>query len=159
MRPGDLEPLIDRVLKALPAPTPPVTLLPRVMAAVRAESTPWYTRPWLVWPREWQVASAAALLAIVTGIVLALPAAAAVANDAASHAAGSMPPALSEGIARIASTAEQAETTGSALRVVWRMVFVPSAVYALVLVGLMYATFAAFATVLTRVACRRVQPQ
>ena len=79
--------------------------------------------------------------------------------DAASHAAGSMPPALSEGIARIASTAEQAETTGSALRVVWRMVFVPFAVYALVLVGLMYATFAAFATVLTRVACRRVQPQ
>ena len=64
-----------------------------------------------------------------------------------------------EGIARIASTAEQAETTGSALRVVWRMVFVPFAVYALVLVGLMYATFAAFATVLTRVACRRVQPQ
>lgn len=68
MTPPDLEPLVDRALKALSPPRAPETLLPAVMAAARVEaSRPWHTRVWTRWPRQWQAASIAALVALVVG--------------------------------------------------------------------------------------------
>ena len=89
----DLQQLIDRELRALPAPHAPRTLLPRVLAATvlrhavappdavpgsgtspgsgptvpgaaAASSTPWYARPWLAWPHRWQIASVAVLVTL-----------------------------------------------------------------------------------------------
>ena len=62
MDPVDLERLIDRELRSLPAPRAPRTLLPRVMAAANeAANRPWYSRTWLQWPVGWQLASALVL--------------------------------------------------------------------------------------------------
>ena len=56
----DLEGRIARALRRLPPPRAPQTLLPRVMAAVRARSErPWYTRPWFAWPPLWRILSIA----------------------------------------------------------------------------------------------------
>jgi hypothetical protein len=60
MTPADdeLEALVDRELRQLPAPRAPQTLLPRVMAAVAAwNERPWYTRAWFAWPAGWRLAS------------------------------------------------------------------------------------------------------
>ena len=74
MNPDDLERLTHRELHRLPAPRAPRTLLPRVMAAVEAwANRPWYTRAWFTWPLGWQVASAAALVLLVTGGVMLAP--------------------------------------------------------------------------------------
>jgi hypothetical protein len=62
MDPADLEGLLDRELKQLPAPRAPQTLLPRVMAATagRDVQVPEATG-WLTWPLPWRVASVAAV--------------------------------------------------------------------------------------------------
>lgn len=69
----ELERLIERRLTAAPAPRAPETLLPRVMQAVRAvpaaETTGWTPRT-----LAWQVASAAALIVVVLGVVTLGPA-------------------------------------------------------------------------------------
>jgi hypothetical protein len=45
------------------------------MLAVRAAAArPWYARPWMVWPAGWQVASVVALLALVAGTAMVVPA-------------------------------------------------------------------------------------
>jgi hypothetical protein len=64
---SELEQQTDRALKALPEPHAPSSLVPNVMRAVAAASearTPWYSRAWLTWPLEAQLASLA-LVAIV----------------------------------------------------------------------------------------------
>jgi hypothetical protein len=64
----DLERIVDRELKRLPTPRAPRTLLPRVMAAVTApRALPWYSRPWLSWPRALQGASAVVCAALAWG--------------------------------------------------------------------------------------------
>jgi hypothetical protein len=63
---GELETLVDRELKRLPAPRAPHTLLPRVMAAVEAlAQRPWYTRAWFTWPAGWRVASIVPIVLLV----------------------------------------------------------------------------------------------
>lgn len=58
MNRDDLESLIHRRLAQLPPPRAPGTLVPRVMAQVRRRRpSPWYGRPWVAWPRVWQVVS------------------------------------------------------------------------------------------------------
>ncbi|MCC7042988.1 MAG: hypothetical protein IT183_03955 [Acidobacteria bacterium] len=75
MNEHDLERFVDRGLKALPPRRAPGTLLPAVMAAVRAAAArPWYARPWMAWPAGWRVASAAALLALLAGTAAVMPA-------------------------------------------------------------------------------------
>lgn len=70
----ELEQRVDRSLKALPAPTAPATLLPRVMAAVaQVDRSPWYSRAWLAWPRAAQVASALVLALIALAAWWAMP--------------------------------------------------------------------------------------
>jgi len=67
-----LESLMDRELKSLPALAAPEALAPRVMAALatRAE-LPWYRCAWQTWPLAWQIASFAALTAMFAGLGLA----------------------------------------------------------------------------------------
>jgi hypothetical protein len=65
----DLERLIDRELKHLPVPRAPRSLLPRVMAAIEAPRLqPWYSRPWLSWPRVWQGVSVACVAVLALGV-------------------------------------------------------------------------------------------
>src|SRR6266699_3611722 len=74
MHPIDLETLVGRQLRRLPAPRAPYTLLPRVLAAVQAWSRrPWYARDWFTWPLVWRLASIALLILILAGGVVALP--------------------------------------------------------------------------------------
>lgn len=48
----------DRALKQLPARRAPATLAPRVLAALAQQRVlPWHRRPWLDWPRHFQVLS------------------------------------------------------------------------------------------------------
>jgi hypothetical protein len=69
MEPTELERRVSEALRQLPGPKAPGTLLPRVMAAVKARARrPWYERAWMTWPRGWQVASVVATLALVAGI-------------------------------------------------------------------------------------------
>src|SRR5262245_29328046 len=70
----DLERLVERELKRLPAPRAPETLLPRVMLAVqsaRAAQPP--VREWMTWPVSWQMASLAAVALIAIGLWRVLP--------------------------------------------------------------------------------------
>jgi hypothetical protein len=119
MQPSDLERIVDRELRRLPAPRAPHTLLPRVMAAVDAWARrPWYARAWFTWPLGWQIASIAAVALIVYGVWMLPPA----------------PPVVT--------------TTTSAGRVVWRTLIEPFLTYVAVLVVLMCLACAAFGAAL-----------
>lgn len=60
----DLECQVDRVLKRLPEVPAPQTLLPRVLAAVRARAAlPWYRQSWQAWPMPLQIATILVLVA------------------------------------------------------------------------------------------------
>lgn len=62
----DLEQRVGRALRRLPPPRAPQTLLPHVMAAVRARrERPWYARPWFAWPLVWRVISIVPAAALV----------------------------------------------------------------------------------------------
>lgn len=69
MHDDELERLIDGELKGLPQPRAPRSLLPRVMAAIDAPRVqPWYSRPWLAWPRVWQGVSVAFVASLAVGL-------------------------------------------------------------------------------------------
>lgn len=145
MHPVDLETLVDRELRQLPALRAPHTLLPRVLAAVQQWSQrPWYARAWFTWPVAAQIASAAALVLIVVGSAL-LIAGAQIAVDETSARL----------LSRVAPLAQGAEATVNAARVVWRALIAPLLVYAFGLVVLMCLACAAFGTALNHVAFRR----
>ena len=64
----DLERIVDRELKRLPAPRAPRSLAPRVMAAVAvSRSGAWYARPWLLWPVWMQAVSVIAFAGLAAG--------------------------------------------------------------------------------------------
>jgi hypothetical protein len=136
----DLERLIDRELRTLPAPRAPRTLLPRVMAAVnQAAERPWYSRAWLQWPIAAQLASALVLIAAVAagGVVLpqirdAVEAISFIANVRSD----------------VASSAREVETATTAMRVLWRTLLAPVVPWAFGLVTLMCAACAVFGTAL-----------
>jgi len=145
MNPIDLEARIDRTLRRLPAPRAPLTLLPRVLAAVQEWSQrPWYSRAWFTWPIGGQIVSAAALILIVIGgALLATSAQAVVAQITARLLSGVMP------------VAHRTEAMVNATRVVWHAVLEPFAAYAFAVVVLMWLACVAFATALGHVAFRR----
>ena len=60
----DLQQLLERELKGLPTPKAPASLLPRVLIATAQKGPAESYGGWLGWPRGWQVASAAALVAL-----------------------------------------------------------------------------------------------
>ncbi len=142
----DLEHRIDRELTALPRPTAPGTLLPRVLAAVAAaETRRWHSRTWTTWPREFQVGSAALLALVVAGVWRAIPIGQpwidAIAWAGASHAW--------TGLADLADWARQASTIG---RVAFEVVLEPVAVYFLALAVAVSLLCAVLWTAVNRVA-------
>ena len=140
MDPADLERLIDRDLRALPAPRAPRTLLPRVMAAANAAAhRPWYARAWLDWPVGWQLASALVLIGVVAGGSVLLPQV----RDAV-EAISFVANVRSD----VASSARGVETATAAVRVLWRTLLAPVVPWAFALVTLMCAACAVFGTAL-----------
>ena len=67
-----LESQVDRLLKRLPEVSAPRTLMPRVLAAVRARAAlPWYRQSWQAWPMPLQVATIVVLVASFGGFFFA----------------------------------------------------------------------------------------
>ena len=150
MTPEDLECLAHRELRRLPAPRAPHTLLPRVMAAVQAwAGRPWYSRAWFTWPLGLQVASAAALVLLITGGVMLAP----LAQAAASNAITAVRIVATGG----ADVARPLETTASSARILWRTLLEPLASYVLVVVVLMFLACAVFGTALNHVVIERAE--
>ena len=145
MHPVDLETLVDRELRQLPALRAPQTLLPRVLAAVQQWSQrPWYARAWFTWPVAAQIASAAALVLIVVGSALLITGAQIAVDETSARL-----------LSRVSPFAQRAEATVNAARVLWRALVEPLLVYAFGLVVLMCLACAAFGTALNHVAFRR----
>jgi hypothetical protein len=146
----DLETIIGRELRKLPAPRAPHTLLPRVLAAVHAWTLrPWYERAWFTWPLGWQMASAAALTLIVVGGGTLLTGAREAAVAAASTFAAPV-------IGEVAGAAAGTAVAVSAAAVLWRALFEPFVPYAFGLVVLMCLACAAFGSALNHVAFGRI---
>jgi hypothetical protein len=130
MTPADdeLEGLVDRELRRLPAPRAPQTLLPRVLAAVDAwANRPWYTRAWFAWPIGWRLASLVPL-AVLLYLGWRLP-----------------PP-----------PAEVAAAAGAG-RVVWDLVVAPVLPYLIVVVVLMALACVVFGLALNYVLLERAE--
>ena len=145
MKPIDLETRIDLTLRRFPAPRAPLTLLPRVLAAVQEWSQrPWYSRAWFTWPIGGQIVSAAALILIVIGGALLTTSAQTVVDRTATQLLSGVMP-----------VAHRAEAMLNAARVVWRAVVEPLAVYAFAVVVLMFLACVAFGSALTHVAFGR----
>jgi len=149
MPPGDLEDLVDRALRQLPAPRAPQTLMPRVMAAIDAKRVPASrARPWLDWPLAWQVASVTILIAVGLGIARLWPHAPSVVPQATAALVGG---ALAEVSTFVAEATSRASTVVSVTRIVWHALVQPLVVYLLVLVLVMCAACATFGAALGRV--------
>ncbi len=140
----DLERLVDRELKRLPAPRAPETLRPRVMLAVKARRAEAPAPDWMTWPLSWQVASLAAVVLIAIGLWRVLP--------WALVAIGGLviDPSSAFG-AQVASIGEQLQAFAGAGRVIWR-VLGPLAIYGVGFITVMMAACAVFGTALGRIA-------
>jgi hypothetical protein len=68
-----LERVIDRELKKLPELTAPDSLIPRVLATIRAHAKPWWQRSWATWPWWWRVAFLALTLALLGAVTFGVP--------------------------------------------------------------------------------------
>jgi hypothetical protein len=149
MDPAELERLIDRELQRLPAPRAPRTLLPSVMRAVRATTSPPPARGFVTWPRLWQVTTAAALVVLVIGVTRLWP-------TAEGALAGALDPSATPALSRVTAiaqgVAQRIDHAASAGRVVWRVLVEPTAIFVLVMVAAMGIACAAFGTALGRVA-------
>jgi len=152
MPPGDLEDVVDRALKRLPAPRAPHTLLPRVMAAVEDQQAArlagsnrrTWARPWLAWPLAWQAASLAVVVALAVGTAQLWPEAEALVRQ-------SLGPVLDDVVTPVAGMAAKATTVASVTRIMWNAIVQPLVAYVLVLVLVMCAACAAFGAALGRV--------
>jgi hypothetical protein len=146
MNADDLQQLIDAALKQLPTPPAPGTLLPRVLAAtVHRKPAPWYARPWLTWPRGWQIACVVVFVAIGAGLSILLPSVQHAAGIISSRLAGSAP-------GRIAAVAAIVEQGATLVRVFWQVLLEPVAFYLLILAVSLSLACAAIWTALDRVA-------
>jgi hypothetical protein len=145
MDPAELERLLDRRLKRLPLPKAPHTLLPRVLAAVQVRSAaPWHSRSWLAWPRAWQAASAAALVALVAGAVIWWPHALDAIAEWRPQPALRLPAGMA---ARLAGV----DAAWDATRVLWRVLVQPVAGCLVVFVFMMSTACVAFGAALNGV--------
>lgn len=146
MNAEDLERLIDRELKQLPGPKAPATLLPRVLVAtVHRRPAPWYARPWVTWPRIWQVASVACLVALGIGVSMGV--------SALPEVAGAVPTKVAGGLSgRIAEGLRAVDQGATVVRVFWQVLVEPIAFYLLVLAISLTLACAAVWAALERVA-------
>ena len=148
--PVDLERLIDRELRRMPAPLAPKTLIPRVLGEIeRWSRRPWYERAWMTWPVAWQAASLAACVAVVAGLLLLGPAlqreitntVLAVASDAHQRAGPAIDAVL---------------TAITTVRVVWRALIEPVAPYLFALTLLISLACGLFAAALSQITSGRM---
>jgi hypothetical protein len=140
MDPADLERLVARELRALPAPRAPRTLLPRVLAAADAAARrPWYSRTWMTWPAAWQAASVLVLIAGVSAAALLLP---------GIGAAMSALTFVADVQGDVAARARDVEVATTTVRVLWNALLAPVVPYAFGLVLLMCVACAVFGTAL-----------
>lgn len=143
MDPVELQQFVDRELKRLPTPRAPQTLLPRVLAAtVGRKAVPWYRRPWLEWPRPWQLASLVGIAAIAAGL---------------SFVFSIVPPGLAERLTggapgRIGASGAALDEAATVVRLLWHVVIAPVAFYLLVLTVSVTLTCAAIWAALERFA-------
>jgi hypothetical protein len=144
MTSSDSDRPLHRALRQLPAPRAPITLVPRVMAAIAAQQAA--ARSWFAWPLAWRIASIAALVLFAAGAVAAWP---------AIEAAGGWV-ASSTGAAAARARAQSALAFVDAVMTVasmtWTTILRPVAGYLLIWVGVMTAACAAFATAVGRIA-------
>jgi hypothetical protein len=132
MHPADLEALVDRSLRRLPAPRAPRTLLPRVMAAVQQWSRrPWYERAWFTWPLWGQAASLAALALLLAGTILVLP-------DVLSRTVEAAAPVTSAVVSRAAVVTHSVDVAAAAAAIVWRTLVEPVLPYVFAIAVLMF---------------------
>lgn len=123
MNPVDLQELVDRELKRLPTPRAPRSLLPRVLAAtVLRPELPWYRRAWFTWPAAWQAVSIAALVALAAGAWFLIPGLKEATPGGAVSSAWGVPD-------RVASLARSAGEITTVVRVFWRVILEPVAIY------------------------------
>jgi hypothetical protein len=140
----DLERRVDSRLRRLPQPRAPHTLLPRIIAAVRAAARPWYQREWLSWPAAWQTLSAVLLVSLVIGLGLWLPAVQTTVDARVNEVLAPVTTPVVDAVARVQALA-------TAARVFWRAAQ-PAAGLLLVVVLIMCAACAVFGAALNRVA-------
>lgn len=120
----DLQQMLDRELKRMPAPRAPRSLLPRVLAAT-VHGVPARTQSgWLAWPRSWQIASAALLLVLAAGAWMLWPILMTV--DFGARPPGNAP-------SRIATVVRSADEGAAIVRVLWQVVLQPIATWVSVL--------------------------
>ena len=142
----DLDHELDYELRRLPAPRAPETLLPRVLQAVsELETRPWYSRAWVVWPRELQVASAVMLALLVAGLWSLAPTGQQWIGEAVS-------PAASAVSARLALAAEWVGQVATLSRLLWQVLIQPIAFYFLALMIAATVIGALFWTAVNRLA-------
>ena len=108
---ADLERLLDRELKQLPAPRAPQTLLPRVMAAAGASPQASPATGWSTWSPGWQASSVAVLLLFVATVAWLV----------------SAPPAP------VVESTRTAGEVAAVMRVFWDVLLQPVATYIFVL--------------------------
>ncbi len=145
----ELERRIDRELKQLPTPHAPRTLLPRVMAELRRRAElPWYQRAWFMWPRQWQIASAVALAAVLVGIAMLLP---------EIHLGAAAGRAARNLTARVAGATEGFGTSLNTGLLLWRTLVQPVLWYLVAFIAVMFAACAAFGTALGRVLAKEMK--
>jgi hypothetical protein len=144
MDPIELERRVDAQLRRLPRPGAPHTLLPRVMAAVRAAARPWYQRDWFSWPAAWQTLSSVALVSLVIGLGLWLP-------DLRMTVDTQVAEVVAPVTTPVADTVARMDALATAARVFWRAAQ-PLAGLLLMLVLIMCAACAVFGVALNRVA-------
>ena len=141
----DLESFVDRQLRRLPQPAAPDTLLPRVMAAVRAWSArPWYQRTWFTWPLALQIASLTLFVVGVIGAGLALP----LGYVAMDHVAGT---AVAAATRDVPDWSARVSAASAAAQVVWHALVHPVLVYAAVVVCVLFAACVTVAVALNHV--------
>lgn len=108
---ADLERLLDRELKKLPAPRAPQSLLPRVMATASASPHRAPATGWSTWSPGWQASSVAVLLLFVATVAWLF----------------SAPPAP------VVETTRTAGEIAAVMRVFWDVLLQPVATYIFVL--------------------------
>lgn len=145
MEHDELEHLIDRELRDLPAPRAPRSLLPRVMAAAAEARRPWYARAWRTWPVSVRTASVVVSLATLAGLALSLPIVQAAIAAHAAPLVGRVTTDVWQVIARTMDAQRAAE-------IVWRVVISPVASVALLPILAMLAASLACGAALGRLA-------
>jgi hypothetical protein len=116
----DLQQLLDRELKQLPLPRAPEALLSKVLAVTVHQAPADSHSGWLAWPRAWQLASAVALVAVITGawslLQLVHP------MDLVWRLVGQTPD-------RVGVVVQGASEASTLVRVFWEVVLKPVAAY------------------------------